>query len=136
VTARILIVDDEPALRHTLDRVVSSLGFDVVAVGEPSLAYEMLNGGSFDLVLLDLHLPQISGDALYLALVRRWPRLRGRIVLMTGDPTAVRTDWPTELIDCPVLSKPFTLDALKSALRGALAAAQAAEARRSVEGQA
>jgi two-component system, NtrC family, response regulator AtoC len=136
VTARILIVDDEPALRHTLDRVVSSLGFDVVAVGEASLAYEMLNGGMFDLVLLDLHLPQISGDALYLALVRRWPRLRGRIVLMTGDPTAVRSDWPTELIDCPVLSKPFTLDALKSALRGTLAAAQAAEARRRAEGQA
>jgi two-component system OmpR family response regulator len=136
VIARILIVDDEPALCHTLERLVTTLGFEGVAVGEASVAYEMLNGGVFDLVLLDLHLPQISGDALYLALVRRWPRLRGRIVLMTGDPTAVRTDWPTELIDCPVLSKPFTLDALKNAIKTVLAAAQADEGGRRAGGHA
>lgn len=134
MTARVLIVDDEPALRRALERAVGSLGFEVVSVGEASLAYEMLDGGSFDLVLLDIHLPQISGDALSLALTRRWPRLRGRIMLMTGDPAAIRSDWPVELADCPVLSKPFTLEALKHALWNTLHAAQASERDQIVEG--
>jgi CheY-like chemotaxis protein len=134
VTGRVLIVDDEPALRHTLERALRGVGFEGVAVGEAGLAYEVLEGGDFDLVLLDIHLPQISGDALYLALIRRWPRLRGRIVLMTGDPVAVREDWPDELAGCPVLSKPFTLEALSSALRNALASAQASEGEKRVEG--
>ena len=134
MTARVLIVDDEPALRRTLERVVRNLGFVGVAVGEAGLAYEMLDGGTFDLVLLDIHLPQMSGDVLYFALTRRWPRLRGRIVLMTGDPAAIRSDWPGELAGCPVLSKPFTLEALRQALGNTLSAAQASERDQIVEG--
>lgn len=135
MTGRILIVDDEPALRRTLERAVRNLGFEGVAVGEANLAYESLGRGTFDLVLLDIHLPQISGDALSLALIRRWPHLRRRIVLMTGDPSAVRTDWPEELARCPVLAKPFTLKGLSAVLLNTLAAAHAAEAEdRRVEG--
>jgi DNA-binding NtrC family response regulator len=122
---RILIVDDEPALRRTLERALRSFDYDVIAVGEPHLAYEVLEDGDFDLVLLDIHLPQMAGDALFLALVRRWPQLVGRVVLMTGDPGAVRPDWPAELLCCPVLSKPFTLDTLGEAVAGALSAATA-----------
>jgi DNA-binding NtrC family response regulator len=127
VTSRILIVDDEPALRRALERAVHNLGFEGVAVGEPSLAYEMLAEGTYDLVLLDIHLPHISGDALSLAMIRRWPQLRKRIILMTGDLSAVRADWPRELADCALLNKPFTLDELSGVMLDALAAAQAAE---------
>lgn len=122
---KILIVDDEPTLRRTLERALSSFDYDVIAVGEPHLAYEVLEDGDFDLVLLDIHLPQMAGDALFLALVRRWPQLLGRVVLMTGDPGAVRPDWPAELLSCPVLSKPFTLSTLNEAVAGALSAASA-----------
>jgi DNA-binding NtrC family response regulator len=135
VTSRILIIDDEPALRRALERAVSNLGFEPVAVGDASLAYATLDGGSFDLVLLDLHLPQMSGDTLFLAMIRRWPRLRGRIVLMTGDLSAVRADWPDELAYCTVLPKPFTLDALSEIMLNTLAAAQAAERERKAGGQ-
>jgi DNA-binding NtrC family response regulator len=131
---RILIVDDEPALRRTLERALQSLDYDVIAVGEPHLAYEVLDDGDFDLVLLDIHLPQMSGDALFLALVRRWPHLLGRVVLMTGDPGAVRPDWPAELLCCPVLSKPFTLDALSCAVADALSAAAASKGHRKRNG--
>jgi DNA-binding NtrC family response regulator len=135
VKARILIVDDEPALRHTLERAVRNLGFEGVAVGEANLAYGSLDVEAFDLVLLDIHMPQMSGDALSLALIRRRPQLRRRIVLMTGDPSAVRGDWPAELAGCPVLAKPFTLDGLGAILLNTLAAAHAAEAEdRRVEG--
>ncbi|HEY7635177.1 MAG TPA: response regulator [Gemmatimonadales bacterium] len=131
---RILVVDDEPTLRRTLERALRSFDYDVITVGEPHLAYEVLEDGDFDLVLLDIHLPQMAGDALFLALVRRWPQLRGRVVLMTGDPGAVRPDWPAELLCCPVLSKPFTLDSLSTLVAGALSAASASETQRKRNG--
>lgn len=124
MTARILVVDDEPALRRTLERALRSLAFDVVAVGDPHLAYQLLDAGEYDLVLLDIHLQTMSGDTFFLALVRRWPRLAERVILMTGDPWAVKSDWPAELVRCPLLSKPFTLEFLATAVRTALAAAE------------
>jgi DNA-binding response OmpR family regulator len=134
MTHRILVIDDEPALRRTLERALRNLAVDVVTVGDPQLAYEMLDAGEYDLVLLDLHLPQMSGDTLFLALIRRWPRLAGRVVLMTGDPWAVKSDWPLDLRLCPVLSKPFTLEALSLAVRAALAAAERGEPQRKRNG--
>lgn len=116
------MVDDEPALRRTLERALGAMGYDVVSVGDPLLVYELLDAADYDLVLLDIHLPQLSGDTLAIALVRRWPRLIGRVLLMTGDPWALRADWPEELRRCPLLVKPFTLDGLSSMVRAALSA--------------
>jgi DNA-binding NtrC family response regulator len=134
MTSRVLIIDDEPALRRTLERALQNVGFEPVAVGDAALAYAMLDGESFDLVLLDIHLPQISGDALFLAMIRRWPRLSRRIVLMTGDPSAIRADWPVELAACSVLSKPFTLETLRAVVLNTVVAAQAAEGERKAGG--
>ena len=122
MSPRILVVDDEPGLRRTLERALRNLDYEVVSVGDPHLVYEMLDAADYDMVMLDIHLPQMSGDTLAIALVRRWPRLTGRILLMSGDPWALRADWPDELRRCPLLVKPFTLDALGSAVNAMLTA--------------
>jgi DNA-binding response OmpR family regulator len=122
VRDRILVVDDEPALRRTLERALGSMGYDVVSVGDPHLAYELLDAAEYDLVVLDIHMPQMSGDTLAIALLRRWPKLVGRVLLMSGDPWALRADWPEELRRCPLLVKPFTLDGLAALVRTTLAA--------------
>ena len=118
---RILVVDDEPALRRTLEGALGALGYDVVSVGDQLLVYELLDAADYDLVVLDIHLPQLSGDTLAVALLRRWPRLTERLLLMTGDPWALRADWPEELRRCPMLVKPFTLAGLAATVRSALA---------------
>ena len=123
--ARILVVDDEPGLRRTLERALRNLDYDVVSVGDPHLAYELLDASDYDLIMLDIHLPQMSGDTLAIALLRRWPKLEGRILLMTGDPWALRDNWPEELRQCPLLVKPFTLDTLGSTVLSALATSAA-----------
>lgn len=129
--SRILVVDDEPALRRTLERALRALGYDVVSVGDPLLVYELLDAADYELVLLDIHLPQLSGDTLAIALLRRWPRLAGRLLLMTGDPWALRADWPEELQRCPLLVKPFTLDGLGTMVRSMLAVPPAQAQRKS-----
>jgi DNA-binding response OmpR family regulator len=123
LTARILIVDDEPALRRTLERALTSFHYQVLSVADPHSAYQMLSERTFDLVLLDLRLPQIGGDTLYLAIIRQWPRLRDRVILMSGDPWSEQMDWPKELVSCPVLAKPFSLETLANTVCAVLAAA-------------
>jgi DNA-binding NtrC family response regulator len=124
MTARILIVDDEPSLRRTLERALTSFHYKVVSVADPHSAYLMLDESRFDLVLLDLRLPQMAGDTFFLAIVRRWPRLLGRVILMSGDPPTQQADWPAELVGCPMLSKPFTLDSLVKLVEVVLAQAE------------
>jgi DNA-binding response OmpR family regulator len=123
VTARILIVDDEPALRRALGRALTGHHYEVVSVADPHSAYQMLSETTFDLILLDLRLPQIGGDTLFLAIIRQWPRLRDRVILMSGDPWSEQMDWPKELISCPILAKPFSLDTLVKTIRAVLSAA-------------
>jgi DNA-binding NtrC family response regulator len=124
VTRRILVVDDEPALRRTLERALTSLGYEVSSVADPDSAYQILAESNFDLVLLDLRLPKMAGDTLYLAIVRHWPRLLGRVILMSGDIHGPERDWPAELVHCPILHKPFSLDTLGRIVSRVLAAAE------------
>ena len=134
MTARILIVDDEPSLRRTLERALTSVQYKVVSVADPHSAYLMLDESRFDLVLLDLRLPQMAGDTFFLAIVRRWPRLLGRVILMSGDPPTHQADWPAELAACPLLSKPFTLESLLKLVGVVLAEADTRSERREGNG--
>jgi DNA-binding NtrC family response regulator len=118
---RVLVVDDEPGLRRTLERALRGHHYEVVSVGDPNSAYQMLGESTFDLVLLDLRLPQMAGDTFFLAIVRHWPRLLGRVILMSGDPLPLTPDWPAELARCRVLHKPFSLDTLLTTVGQALA---------------
>lgn len=120
MSPRVLVVDDEPALRRTLERALRALDLDVVTAGDAHLAYTLLHEIDVDLVLLDLHLPQMSGATFFVALTRRWPLLASRIVLMTGDTFAEKEHWPEELQNCPLLIKPFTLDMLRETVLRAL----------------
>ncbi|HEY9014491.1 MAG TPA: response regulator, partial [Gemmatimonadales bacterium] len=103
MSARILVVDDEPELRRTLERALKAQKYEVISVADPNSAYQMLGESSFDVVLLDLRLPHMAGDTFFLAMIRRWPELTGRVILMSGDPYPQQSDWPRELIRCPVL---------------------------------
>jgi DNA-binding response OmpR family regulator len=125
----VLIVDDEAALRRTLERVLRGMGYDVVTAADAQLAYEVLHETDVDLVLLDLHMPQMSGDTFFVALVSRWPRLADRIVLMTGDTFAEMDHWPHELQACPLLLKPFTLEMLRVTLGATLERSTSGEQR-------
>ena len=120
---RVLIIDDEPGVRRTLERALRGNHYEVVSAGDPNSAYQVLKETSFDVVLLDLRLPQISGDAFFLAIVRQWPRLVGRVILMSGDMHDPQPGWPPELTHCPVLHKPFSLDVLVRTVGQVLAAA-------------
>jgi len=105
----VLVVDDDAALRRVLDRALSQRGYRVLLAGTPEDAYQMLHRERPDAVLLDIQMPTMSGLALYVAIVSRWPALRGRIAIMTGDAEAEEVRTWLEHHRCVVLRKPFNL---------------------------
>lgn len=58
---RILVVDDEPELRHMIGRYLRAEGFDVDEAAEGTTALSLLRASTVDLVLLDVGLPGIDG---------------------------------------------------------------------------
>jgi DNA-binding NtrC family response regulator len=108
VTARtVLIVDDDALLRSSLETILASVGYRVLSTGDPDTAYRLLAAESVAAVLLDVRLPTMSGLALYLALAHRWPHLKGRIALVTGDADAPDVRAWVRRNPCSVIRKPF-----------------------------
>ena len=62
---RIMVVDDEPDIMLTLKIVLESNGFKIQAFTDPILALRNFNAGSYDLALLDIRMPKITGLGLY-----------------------------------------------------------------------
>jgi DNA-binding NtrC family response regulator len=103
----VLVVDDDALLRSSLESALGALGYRVLSTGDPDVAYQLLATEPADAVLLDVRLPTMSGLALYLAFVHRWPRLEGGIALMTGDADAADVRAWAERHPCTVIRKPF-----------------------------
>ena len=117
----VLVVDDEAALRRVLERALTRAGYRVIAAASAETAYALLATEPADALLIDIHLPTMSGLALYLAIVHRWPALAdGRIAIMTGnaDAAAVRT-W-LQRHRCTVIRKPFDLQEVRDWLAAVL----------------
>ncbi|MBI1967756.1 MAG: response regulator [Gemmatimonadetes bacterium] len=105
----VLVVDDEAPLRRVLDRALTRAGYRVLLAPGPEEAYALLNTEHPDALLLDIHMPSMSGLALYIAIVNRWPALEGCIAIMTGDAEADEVRTWLEHHRCAVIRKPFDL---------------------------
>jgi two-component system nitrogen regulation response regulator GlnG len=105
----VVIVDDDPSLRRVLERALVRDGYGVLVAGSAEAAYALLESHDPHALLLDIQLPTMSGLALYLLIVHRWPHLNGRIAIMTGDADADDVRSWLEQHRCIVLRKPFDL---------------------------
>src|ERR1700674_2139934 len=66
--AKLLVADDDPGLRESLERTLTREGYQVVVASDGQAALERLQGGPFDLILTDLKMPGLSGlDLLHAA---------------------------------------------------------------------
>lgn len=105
----VLIIDDEAPLRRVLARALERRGYRALSASSAETAYELLASHQPDAVVLDIRLPTMSGLALYIAIINRWPALTGRIAIMTGDAEASEVRAWLERNPCTVLRKPFNL---------------------------
>jgi two-component system cell cycle response regulator CpdR len=120
--ARILIAEDEEALRALCARGLTMEGHDVKTACDGGEALDMLTQeeGKFDLLLTDVRMPMMDGIALALATARDFPKLT--ILMMTGYADQRERAHNLEALIHDVITKPFTLSTLRDAVNGALAA--------------
>jgi CheY-like chemotaxis protein len=119
--ARILIAEDEDALRALCARALMTEGHDVITAGDGGEALDVLTRehGRFDLLLTDVKMPVMDGIALALSAARDHPELT--ILLMTGYADQRERAHGLDALIHDVISKPFSLADLRGIVAGALA---------------
>jgi NtrC-family two-component system response regulator AlgB len=109
--ARVLIVDDDKEIRHTLTLCLDDIGCEVAAAGSPDQALAASAQGPLDLAFVDLKLGQDSGLDLVPLLLAEHPNLQ--VVVLTGFAT---TDAAVEAVKrgaADFVAKPFTPEQIR-----------------------
>ena len=117
--ARILVADDEDAVRAYVSRALELHGFEVSVVADGGEALERLDAERFDLLLSDIVMPVMDGIALALKASRDYPDLR--ILMMTGFAEQKKRAYNLDTLIHDVISKPFNLEQIVAAVDAALA---------------
>jgi PAS domain S-box-containing protein len=103
---RVLVVEDEDAVRKLIDRILSGHGYDVVSASRPDHALELAQDGKFDILLTDVVMPGMSGPELARELSAHHPDMA--VLFMTGY-----TERPAQIPpDARVVHKPFRAEDL------------------------
>jgi len=120
--ARILVAEDEDAIRCLIARALSLDGHDVVTANDGAAALDLLARApeAFELLLTDIRMPVMDGIALALAAARDYPDLV--ILLMTGYADQRERAHGLDALIHNVIPKPFSLAEIRAAVASALAA--------------
>ncbi|MDQ7008247.1 MAG: response regulator, partial [Acidobacteriota bacterium] len=116
--ARVLVVDDEPAVREMLSEGLASLGWEVVTAASAGQARRLLAEGGFECAVCDIAMPGERGTELLAWIHDHDPHLA--VVMLTGlrdAPTAVAA---MRSGASDYVCKPFSLHEMDARLREAL----------------
>jgi CheY-like chemotaxis protein len=120
--ARILVVDDDPLVIRLIIDTLHLEGYDVDSAENGVAALEKLRHAHFDLILSDLHMPQLDGVGLYRALTEGQGQPVPKIIFLTGSVGTSDLHRFLKETGLPLLRKPFSLAELQEIVRQALAA--------------
>jgi PAS domain S-box-containing protein len=122
VLGRILVVEDETEIADMLAEMLRRDGHDVLVAQSGREALALLELEHVDLVVTDLHMPDLGGPELHRALVEQWPELARCMMFMTGDVLAADLTGFLSRTGLPVLEKPIDPYDMRLKIRAKLAA--------------
>ncbi len=114
IARRILLLDDDPAVRRMITVLLSSDGHTVHAARDAEHAVTLLDEGSYDLVIADPSAPVSPGERFGDHVSRHRPEMSGRTILITADVRPETVAWLVEL-GCRFFVKPFRMSEIKTA---------------------
>jgi two-component system, NtrC family, nitrogen regulation response regulator NtrX len=120
MSARILVVDDEANIRALIDEILSEEGYDVTTAADATQARDERKQKDFDLVLLDIWMPDTDG----ISLLKEWSDdgAGGAVVMMSGHGTVDTAVEATRLGAVDFIEKPVSLAKLLRTVEKALTA--------------
>jgi two-component system cell cycle sensor histidine kinase/response regulator CckA len=120
---RILVIDDEPIVCFSLERLLSTEA-EVVALTSARKALALIVAGErFDMILCDLMMPEMDAPVLFEEIRKVAPAQAEQMVFVTGGAFTVRAREFLESVTNPRLGKPFDVDALVELVRARVAGA-------------
>jgi two-component system cell cycle sensor histidine kinase/response regulator CckA len=122
---RVLLVEDEGAVRELLSSALERNGFEVVTAGSAEEALTLASP-AFHVLLSDISLPGMSGVQLARQLRRSLPSLR--VLLMSGYAREEFSSGPNAVDDLPFIPKPFATRTVVERLRSLIEPAQSLQA--------
>jgi two-component system NtrC family sensor kinase len=111
--ARILVIDDERAVRELISDALGIEGHDVHTAENGKEALDLIGQHRYDLVLCDLRMPEMDGQRLYEEVQRDYPQVLKRIVFVTAQAHSADYGPFLRSTGIPVVEKPFTLRQLR-----------------------
>jgi len=109
-----LVVEDDPTSRAMLKALIESMGCKVEQAADGEEAIEKLDHNDYDVVLLDIVLPKVSGTQVMEHLYAFDPELLERVIVVTGlNVDDIRRLFPTV---CHALTKPVMPGRLKESI--------------------
>ena len=111
----VLVVDDDPDLQELFKTFLNKIGFSRVVVGTAKDAISSLRKQKFDLMFLDLQLPDGTGDEVYKTAKHIDPDLN--VVVITGYPNSEVLDRILQISPVTVLKKPLTIEQLNQTVK-------------------
>ena len=119
--ARVLVVDDEAAIRAFLARILRRSGYEPIVAAEGAAALEMIRTDPPDAILCDHRMAGMNGTAFHDAVAAVEPELARRFVFMSGDVLdSELRDFALER-GIVLLAKPFDIDGVTRTVAAVLA---------------
>ncbi len=121
--ARILVVDDDDAVRELMAAVVMMAGHSVDVAANGCDARAVLQRAPCDLIVCDLKMPVLDGVGLYEQIRDRWPALLGSVLFVSGSTAMPEYENFRRTVQPRILPTPFAIAQLQDAVQHMLAAA-------------
>src|SRR5260370_30231587 len=109
---RILVIDDERAVRELISDALKIEGHDVHTAENGKEGLDLIGRNPFDLVFCDLRMPEMDGQQLYEEIQRDHPQVLKRICFVTAQANSSDYGPFLRTTGIPVIEKPFTLSQL------------------------
>jgi CheY-like chemotaxis protein len=107
---KILVIDDDLAIRVLLQAVLKRMKFDVELAEDGEVGLEKLKrNGTYDLILLDLMMPKVNGYEFIEKVVQGYPQHRPHIIVFTAAGKRGVEKIPPDTV-CNSILKPFDLE--------------------------
>lgn len=118
MSAKIMVVDDEPGIRSLLTTFLSKAGYEVTQVADAAALMGLFTGPQPEVILLDLKLPDADGLELLPQIKKQWPQTE--VIMLTGHATLDAAVSATKLGAYDFQKKPFDHKSLLLSVERAL----------------